>query len=198
MPLEITIDDKALRAALARFPNRMSQNLTRAFGKFGAQAVRTVTSDKLSAPDDRIPIPALGGLGVRPVGSRGLVRRTGSLARALVFKTDRGTEQKVNPSLRIGFISPRQAMIARVHELGTVGKGGALADISGRPFLKVPLRGLGSAAGAAKDFILLRKVSIPPRLGFFAAIQGMVRSNVLKRFLSEAIKATINPQSRAG
>jgi len=196
--LNVTIDDKRVQALLTKFPQRMGPNLKRGFVKFGAAVVRTVTRESLGVPDDRVPIPALGGLGVRPASSRGLVRRTGSLARGLIFKTEDGQNGNTEPSIRIGFLTPRIARYARVHELGTVGKGGRLPDIYGRPYLRIPLRvnkagsTVGAAVGAERSgFVLLRKVSIPPRLHFFATVNTMISQGSLKGFVKEAIDLTL-------
>jgi len=154
-------------------------------------------------------------------GEGGLNRRTGrTLLGNLIYGVDnpKATKDDAPPSVGfqtfLGFMDPHAARIARVHELGTVGKGGKLPDITPKrfKFLWIPVTSAtkkydapllawaeanGWIAGKRKtvyksrnrvirrdarfgdvvrtttkksrgnqEFILLRKASIPPRLGF--------------------------------
>lgn len=122
----------------------------------------------------------------------------------------------------VGFMDPHAARIARVHELGTVGKGGTLPDITPKrfKFLWIPVTNLvkkydapllawaqanGWVTGKAsrkrgkrkstkpkrggKQFILLRKASIPPRLGFRRIQEAAIRNDL--PVVIAAIPATI-------
>ena len=93
---------------------------------------------------------------------------------------------------RIGFLSTMAARIARVHEFGTVSKGGTLPDIRGKPFLRVPVRSLNAALGAAGGYVMLRKVSIPPRLGFRAYMAAALRSGQLEKAIVQGIAKTLS------
>lgn len=185
MPLEVTVDDRAVRAALQKLPGQAARGVKKGMSIFGTGAVRDFTREHLSAIDDRVAVPELGGLGIRPAGSRGLVRRSGEFARSFLTTTAGTTIDSLKTL--IGFLSPLVARKARIHELGTIGKGGTLPDIVGRPFLAVPIRGLGAALGKAAGFILLRKVSIPPRLGFRAFFKRRLRSGQLEKDIKAGV-----------
>lgn len=117
----------------------------------------------------------LKGRGVVFDGEQGLVRRTGNLTRQLNAQTairESGTTAD-DLEVRFGVFDRKTLQYARVHELGTVGKGGSLPDIVPRraKFLKVPIRDLGTAArpkarGKVVGFLSLKKVAIPPRFKF--------------------------------
>lgn len=158
---------------------------------FASDFTREFTRDRLSAGDDRVAVPELGGLGIRPASSNGLVRRSGELARALLFKTVGSALNDLRTT--IGFLNPFAARLARVHELGTVGKGGILPDITPKTgqYLVVPIRGLGAALGKGEGFVMLRRVSIPPRLGFFAAMKAALRAGKLDKAIKKGVDRVI-------
>jgi hypothetical protein len=177
-------------------------------------------------------------------GNVGLNRRTGrTLAGNLIYGVENpnATKEDAPPSVGfqtfLGFMDAHAARIARVHELGTVGKGGTLPDITPKrfEFLWVPVTAMtkrydapllawadanGWIAGKKKtsyksrnrlirrdarfgdvvktstaktrggqEFILLRKASIPPRLGFRKIHEAAIRDDLPK--VLAAIPATI-------
>jgi hypothetical protein len=187
LPLEFHVDDRAVQAALRRVPRQAGTAVRKGMQVFATDTVRAFTRARLSATDDRVAIPELGGLGIRPPASPGLVRRTGSLARAFLSTTIGNSLDTLKTT--IGFLNPFAARIARVHELGTIGKGGVLPDITGR--LAVPIRSLGAAFGKAKGMILLRKVSIPPRLGFLKFAKAALRSGRLEKAIAAQVKKAL-------
>ena len=174
MPLEITLDDSTLRAFTRAFPGREAKALRRGLAKFGSKTVRAFTNANMSSPDDRVPVPALGGLGIRPNSSTGLTRRSGSLARSFIFRTEGNTVDAL--LLRLGFLNPLMARIARVQEKGM--------RIIGRPFLAIPIRGAG-AIGKKLGMVLLRAVTIPPRLGFAKFMPPFIRTELAKTVEAE-------------
>ena len=191
MPLEVTIDDRVVQQALRQLPGRAALGLKKGMQIFAADTVREFTKKRLSAADDRVAVPELNGLGVRPSASKGLVRRSGSMARGLLTTT---MGNAINDLItKIGFLSPFSARIARVHEFGTIGKGGTLPDI--RPkrgqYLKIPIRGLSAALGKAGGFVLLRKVSIPARLGFRAFVAAALKSGKLEKAIVQGVKRVL-------
>lgn len=191
MPLEITVDDRAVQAALRKIPRQAGLAVKKGMQSFAAETVRTFTKDKLGAPDDRIAVPELNGLGIRPASSQGLVRRSGSLVRSFLSATVGTTIDSLKTT--IGFLNPLAARIARVHEIGTVGKGGRLPDIfpkRGR-YLAVPVRGLGAAFGKQSGVVLLKRVSIPPRLGFVRFASAALRSGKLEKAIAAQVKKVL-------
>lgn len=170
-------------------------------------------------------------------GNMGLNRRTGrTLAGNLIGGVEPKTRDDAAPSIGfeafVGFIDAHAARIARVHELGTVGKGGTLPDITPKrfKFLWIPVTNMtkrydapllawaetnGWIAGKPKvkfksrnvmvkrdarfgdvvrtkttasrgnqQFILLRRASIPPRLGF-----RKIQSDAIQNELPAMLKA---------
>ena len=177
-------------------------------------------------------------------GNVGLNRRTGkTLAGNLIYGVEnpKATKEDPPPSVGfqtfLGFMDAHAARIARVHELGTVGKGGTLPDITPKrfEFLWIPVTSMTKRYDApllewadangwianrkktsyksrnrmvkrdarfgdvvkttttktrgGQEFILLRKASIPPRLGF-RKIHADAIKNDLPKVLA-AIPATI-------
>ena len=136
-------------------------------------------------------------------GEQGLIRRTGNLTRQLNAQTairESGTTAD-DLQVRFGVFDQKTLQYARVHELGTVGKGGSLPDIVPRraKFLKVPIRNTGTAArptvrGKVVGFLSLKKVSIPPRFKFHKSWEWWYPRNVPK--ILEAIAARITGQKQ--
>lgn len=130
-------------------------------------------------------------------GRPGLIRRSGNLARGMLMRT---TGADINSlETRVGWFDARLAMIARVHELGTVGKGGLLPDIVPKraPFLVFPLRAKGRAVGKVEGYVYTRRVSIPPRLGFYAAFNSSPFHSEVKR-IAEAQAREWRDKAQAG
>lgn len=163
--IEQSLDTRALDKAIRQAPDALARHLARGLARFGANYVDDFATERLGVADDR---DAGDFLHRRPRTSEGLVNRSGKLARSLVARSA-PAKRLADVELRMGFTDPLAARIARVHELGTVGKGGELPDIVPRRgrFLAVPVRGLGAALSAgASRVALLKKVAIPPRLGW--------------------------------
>lgn len=106
----------------------------------------------------------------RPRTSLGVRHATGSLIRAMYNRT---TQAQTLDAIyaETGFLSSKAARIARIHELGTIRYGGTEPDIVPRrgKYLKARIFN-GTAARGVKGarFAFLKKVGIPPRLGWFA------------------------------
>ena len=116
-------------------------------------------------------------------GNVGLYRRTGTLAKSLIARTLGTTVRDVKGI--VGVSSAKAAQIARVHELGTVGKGGRLPDIVPRRAKWLVFRVLTGTTAAAtpggSTWMRAKKVAIPPRLGFYATFKAAAFQAVIKR-----------------
>jgi hypothetical protein len=123
-------------------------------------------------------------------GRPGLVRRSGNLTRQFDQRTAVRETGTILSEVRttIGVYDRKTVQYARVHEFGTVGKGGKLPDIVPRKakFLRFPVRDPGTAtrpkARSSKivSWVSTKKVSIEPRLGFFATWAKFTRNEVPK------------------
>ena len=139
-------------------------------------------------------------------GRPGLNIRTGSLSGNVRFHVE-GTDIKSLVG-RVGFFDRHAAMIARVHELGTVGAGGRLPDIVPRrkPMLAWPiLRGDRSFVYKEKGplksrkrfesrqlvYAFAKKVAIPPRLQFFETWHRPFFQALVRRRIDEAEKKAV-------
>jgi hypothetical protein len=124
-------------------------------------------------------------------GRPGLMRRTGSLVRSLTFRTTGSTLKTMQT--RVGFSTARAAMIARVHELGTVGKGGSLPDIrpKSKPWLAWPVRDPGRARGGVVGWARAKKVSIPPRLRYFATFYSPRFQNIVRAVVARESRKVV-------
>ena len=173
MRLGLTVTKNTVIEGLARLEKSLPGSARKALSAIGGEFVRYQTRTNMS-------------------GRPGLNRKTGSLVRSLTFRTTGSTLKTMQT--RVGFSTARAAMIARVHELGTVGKGGSLPDI--RPKSKLwlvwPVRDPGRARGGVVGWARAKKVSIPPRLkfveSFFSpAFQARVRA-VLAQSAGKAVR----------
>jgi len=121
-------------------------------------------------------------------GRPGLNRRTGRLSGALAFRVSGARVADIVGQM--GFLDRHSAMIARVHELGTVGKGGVLPDIVPRKgkYLRWPLMRGDRAFAYDKDrkFAYAKKVSIPPRLEFYKTVYRPFAQSLMQKRLREA------------
>lgn len=186
--------------AIQEAPGALTAHLSRGLAGFGANYVDDFATARFGVPDDRNPADFLQR---RPKSSKGIVNRSGSLSRSLVHQTARAA-RLADVELRIGFASDRAARIARVHELGTLGKGGALPDIVPKraPFLAVPIRSIGAALSAKKPQVaLLKRVSIPPRLGWRERWLSGDTTKRLEKTLktaADAALAEVAKRSRSG
>lgn len=194
--------------------------------------VDTVKLRRLQAAIDQVPERLFGELretlrneGARWEGEmqnrtrRNLRRRTGSLARSI--RQDVRGSSLTDLELRAATTSP----YAKVHEFGTIGKGGALPSIVPKraKWLTVPLQGNLTPAGVPRYpsaaalrgqgtfvlktksgklfivrregeqlrwlWILVKKVDIPPRLGFFATWRS--RDKARRVALRKAVVAAL-------
>jgi hypothetical protein len=138
-------------------------------------------------------------------GRPGLVRRSGNLTRQFDQRTavrESGGNTLGEVKTTIGVYDRKTVQYARVHEFGTVGKGGKLPDIVPRKakFLRFPVRDPGTAtrpkARSSKivSWVSTKKVSIEPRLGFFATWAGFVRNQVpalLDRLAADIVNESV-------
>lgn len=157
----------ALDRALKLTPVHAAREISTELRAWAVNGTSDFTRARLGRPDDRNRGDFLMR---RPRGSQGLRSPTGSLARGLYARSAVVDNLKdVNAS--VGFLSGKAAQVARVHELGTVRYGGKLRDIVPvrAKALAIPVRN-GTAARGVKGLriVKLKKVGIPPRLGWVA------------------------------
>ncbi len=83
----------------------------------------------------------------------------------------------------VGFLDKHSARIANVHEKGTVGAGGTLADIipsKKKKFLRFKVSSIavskttGKARRKWSGWIFAKRVAIPPRLRFFETMKNRI------------------------
>lgn len=165
--LSVTVDIKPVTLAITKLARRTPVEAKRAIGLIIGDIQRVVTRERMS-------------------GRPGLNRLTGSLVLGLM--TDVKGTKIADLVGRVGWQTARGAMIARVHELGTVGKGGLLPDIvpKRKPFLAWPLRDPSRAKGKVIGWAFARKVSIPARLEFFRTAHGPSVAAAIKKRLDDA------------
>ena len=195
MALSIQLDAKAVTKALEEAPERLAAEMRKGLQKFQTDFVAGFRKRKMIAGDDR---DGSDFLNRRPSGSKGLRRRTGGLARAFVEKTE---PAKTIADLKsvIGFTNPTAARIASVHEFGTVGKGGTLPDIVPKRarFLAVPVFGTNaSRASKPLRIVLLKRVSIPPRLGFLDEYLSPQSLKLLTAELDAGVARALAPRKK--
>lgn len=195
-PIEVKFDTKAIEKLFNKFPEETFDRLKVAFGVQMAQFVGRFTKSRLSGRS----------------GSKGLNRVTGTLARNLLTKTF-GKKPDINTIRTTAFFTT-QVPYAKIHEFGgeiRPTKQQALtiplpAAKTASGALKAPAREWGNtfivktkngeAIIAQKNgnsliplFALKKKVTIPPRLGFFAA-WGKERNVLVKNINKEVVKLT--------
>lgn len=179
--IEIKIDAAKVKTALDLAPRQLAEEISFELRRWAVNGLSDFTRKRLSVPDDRDRGDFLLR---RPRKSQGLRRVTGALARAAyaAVKPARTLDQVEG---RVGWLSGKQARIARVHELGTVGKGGLLPDIrpKGR-YLAARIYRAG-ARGRVR-IAYLQKVAIPPRLGW---VQWFASAKAVKALMASINKA---------
>jgi hypothetical protein len=113
-------------------------------------------------------------------GRPGLLQRSGTLRKTLIAKTS--GQNISNLRTVAGFLDAHSAKIARVHELGTIGKGGVLPDIVPRraKLLRWFDANPGAAQSAEGGWRFAKKVSIPVRLKFRASWRSLDVRQILK------------------
>lgn len=182
----IATDTKGVKLALDNAPPAVAREIAKELRAWSVNGVADFTRAKLRAPDDRNRGDFLLR---RPRTSQGLRAPTGGLRRGLVA-TNAPVKEINDIRSSIGFLSGRQAMIATVHELGTIRYGGSLPDIvpkRGR-FLSIPV-GLTNAARSTKfKSVLVKKVGIPPRLGFRATFHSRAALDALTKRIAAAAR----------
>lgn len=130
---ELTVLNARLATALARAPQQVTAEMGKGFTIIGSRFERFMVKEKLRKSGR----PSFGD--PRP----GLYRRTGSLARSLINQVT-GREDIDNLQLRVGWIDPRAAQIASVHEFG------ATIRPRTRKYLAIPLPAAMTNAGVVK------------------------------------------------
>lgn len=193
--IEADLNFGPLERALKAVPEKLPRHLNRELARFGAEMLDEFATERLGVPDDRDPGDFLQR---RPRQSKGLVNRSGQTARDLYSRANNATKLH-DVELRMGFASERTARIARVHELGTVGKGGELPDITPKkgPFLAIPVRGLGAALSAKRArVVMVPKVAIPPRLGWRAHFRSKETQQSLGAALKRAGDGALSESAR--
>mgnify|MGYP003644265533 CR=1 FL=1 len=185
--ISVEVDLRHLARAIARFPKIAAKGIRLPLLHWQGELAMDFLTSRLNGRS----------------GSMGLNVRTGRTLKGNCVTTPVVTDNNgvVGFTAGVGFLDIHAARIARVHELGTVGKGGSLPDIVPRKgkFLWIPVTNHvrrydapllawatanGWVAGkpgqarrkrnkrgklpkiSGQQFILLRKASIPPRLGF--------------------------------
>lgn len=189
--ITIKIDDAALRKALAKAPQALAVEVSKATGIWLKQGLTEFQQRNLRAPDDRNQSDFLLR---RPRTSKGLRRATGKLAEGLVAQAPIVQDIKDLRST-VGFITGGlPARIARVHELGTIKYGGKLPDIVPRraKYLAIPIRSGASSRGTkVLSVVKVKKVGIPPRLGFVKFFTDTKRLAVLRKWLGVAAQRAL-------
>jgi hypothetical protein len=161
MRLDFKLDSKRVTDAIKDLGLRAFPEARKATQAIGRELVKRVTKERLS-------------------GRPGLIRRSGGMARSVIHKTSGRNISDLRTVA--GFLDAHAAKIARVHELGTVGKGGVLPDIVPRRakllrwFERVDTAALSSEGG----WRFAKRVSIPARLGFRATWRAMDVRQILK------------------
>ena len=185
--ITVDIDLRPLAAAIARFPKIAERGIRLPLLQWQGDLARDFLTTRLNGRS--------GAMGVNVRTGRTL---KGNFTTMPVVTDGEGV---VGFTAGVGFLDIHAARIARVHELGTVGKGGVLPDIRPKKgkFLWIPVtnhvrrydapllawaeengRIAGKPGGTRRkrgksgklpkirgqQFILLRKASIPARLGF--------------------------------
>lgn len=225
-PLTLDIDLRPVAAVIAKFPEASRKGIRVPLLAWVGDIGRAMAK-RLSGRE----------------GNVGLNRRTGrTLAGNLIYGVEPSVMKDDAPPSAgfqtfLGFMDAHAARIARVHELGTVGKGGTLPDITPKrfEFLWIPVTSMtkrydagllgwaesnGWITGKKKtdyksrnrivkrdarfgdvvrtttkksrggqEFILLRRASIPPRLGFRQIHKAAIYGDLPK--VLKAIPATI-------
>lgn len=196
--IQITIDDKAIRKALAAAPTLLARELSAEVRRWTVQGSSEFLQKRMAVPDDRNRADFLLR---RPRSSEGLRKATGSLARDYVTEApivSQIGDLRATTGMRAG----KTARIARVHELGTVRYGGTLPDIVPRraKYLAIPIRG-GTASRGTKvtGVVKLLKVGIPPRLGFISFWTSKARvADLKKRTVAAARRALAKAAAKRG
>lgn len=178
--LRLTLIRAQLEGALRRAPREVTREMAGAFRVIGSRFVRFMTKERLR----KSGVPTTGD--PRP----GLFRRTGGLARSLNRKVD-GAGRINDLKLTVGWLDPRSASIAGVHEFG------ATIRPKSSQYLTIPLPAAQTPAGVLRQparsytnafvfrskagnlilarksgkgieplFVLKREITIPPRLEF--------------------------------
>jgi hypothetical protein len=204
----VTVEGGLLRRVLRLAPMRAFEATRGAFREIMHGFHARFTKERLSKP---------GGTGGRHRDPRpGVFARTGSLRRAFVMRVTGDTMQTIVGEA--GFIDPFAAKIATVHEKG------ATITPKRAQFLKVPLPGALTPAGAIKAaalsragtfvikgksgtpvimsakgvpiFALKKSVRLPPRLGF---VRFWREDQALDRFRRDVLRRRLEAAiKRAG
>ncbi len=193
--ISITIDDKQVRKAFATAPAHLARELSREVNTYVTTGSSDFSKRAFRAPDDRRQVP--NGLWLRPRLSLGLRRVTGQVAAAWYRKQTPLVSEIGAIIASVGFLDGKAARIARVHELGTVKYGGKLPDIVPKraKYLAIPNRGRAAArATKVQGIVKLKKVGIPPRLGFVSWWTSAARVDELQR---RAVAAAVRAMKKA-
>lgn len=156
----------ALERALKLAPVRVARELSLSLRAWANEGTQDFSKANLRAKDDRNRGDFLMR---RPRSSKGLRQVTGQI-RGAMYARSQPVDRIADIRAVVGFLSGKAAQIARVHELGTVRYGGKLPDIVPRKgkYLKARISGGTAGRTAAARIVNLKKVGIPPRLGWVA------------------------------
>lgn len=161
MDLSVKIDTKGAEAAIRKLAGLSLPTFKRAGQAIGQAFARKVSNERMA-------------------GRPGLYTRDGNLRKSLISRTTGNSF--LNVETVVGFLDQKAAQIARLHEFGTVGKGGLLPDIV--PVRAKALRWFSREGTAAKSsngsWMFAKRVSIPARLGFFDTWRKLKVDKILR------------------
>ena len=158
--MELTISgDKEVGDALKRLGERATPIVRRGLTQIAGEFLLEIKQTRLKGRSHIVD------------GQPGLMRRSGNLARQLTARPQ--GEKLGDLQISFGLFDQKTLQYARIHELGTVGKGGSLPDIvpvKGK-YLRFPVRDGGTASrpkarGKVVGWVSVKKVAIPPRFKF--------------------------------
>lgn len=174
----------ALERALKLAPVQVARELSHELRAWSINGTSDFQKKRLGVADDRNRGDFLLR---RPRTSKGLRRVTGGIARAM-YARSQPVDRIADIRAVVGFLSGKAAQIARVHELGTVRYGGKLPDIVPRKgkYLKARISGGTAGRTAAARIVNLKKVGIPPRLGWVA---WWTNPTAIKALAARVVKA---------
>lgn len=179
----------ALERALKLVPVETAREISHELRAWAVNGTSDFSARRLRVPDDRNRGDVLLR---RPRGSKGLRAVTGQI-RGAMFGRAVAADRIEDISATVGFLSGKAGRIARVHELGTVRYGGKLADIVPKrgKYLKARISGATAGRTAKAKVFNLKKVGIPPRLGWVEWWTNPTSLKALEARLSRATQRAL-------
>lgn len=184
--IRIEIRSKEAERACLIAPALIAEELSHGANVWLVNTTTRFAHGRMKAPDDRNRGDFLLR---RPRTSQGLRAPTGSLARGIYTKKIPQTRDLSKIRGETGFLAGKQAMIATVHELGTVRYGGKLPDIVPKRAKRLAAHIYGASAGRSFKglrIVKLKKVGIPPRLGWVDWMTGAPSRKSLQTEVDDA------------